>query len=210
MRALLWRKETRLLPAGFSFLRSLRNLWEWWRPSPHTVQWAHRETHSLIKILAHLGVARKNWLVRELSSHAGLRLLEAESETCKTSWNDSGVTPGGDKLSSSTWAHYTSSLVIFFGGGYFFSFIFISWRLITLQYCSGFCHTLTWISHGFTCIPHPNPPSHLPLYPIPLGLSLVIFIADKFSSRWEMESLKNRNKGVWETELILASTELIG
>ena len=26
---------------------------------------------------------------------------------------------------------------------FFFSFIFISWRLITLQYCSGFCHTLT-------------------------------------------------------------------
>ena len=25
----------------------------------------------------------------------------------------------------------------------FFSFIFISWRLITLQYCSDFCHTLT-------------------------------------------------------------------
>ena len=47
---------------------------------------------------------------------------------------------------------------------------FISWRLITLQYCSGFCHTLTWISHGFTCIPHPYPPSHLPLRPIPLGL----------------------------------------
>ena len=52
----------------------------------------------------------------------------------------------------------------------FFSFIFISWRLITLQYCSGFCHTLTWISHGFTCVPHHDPPSHLPLYPIPLGL----------------------------------------
>ena len=57
-------------------------------------------------------------------------------------------------------------LVFFF----FFSFIFIILRLITLQYCSGFCHTLTWISHGFTCIPHPNPSSHLPLYPIPLGL----------------------------------------
>ena len=26
---------------------------------------------------------------------------------------------------------------------FFLSFIFISWRLITLQYCSGFCHTLT-------------------------------------------------------------------
>ena len=32
---------------------------------------------------------------------------------------------------------------------FFFSFIFISWRLITLQHCSGFCHTLKWISHGF-------------------------------------------------------------
>ena len=54
---------------------------------------------------------------------------------------------------------------------FFFPFIFISWRLITLQYCSGFCHTLTWISHGYTCISHPDPPSHLPLHPIPLGLS---------------------------------------
>ena len=53
---------------------------------------------------------------------------------------------------------------------FIFSFIFISWRLITLQYCSGFCHPLTWISHGFTCIPHPDAPSHLPLYPLPLGL----------------------------------------
>ena len=47
---------------------------------------------------------------------------------------------------------------------FFFSFNFISWRLINLQYCSGFCHTLTWISHGFTCIPHPNPlPTSLPI-----------------------------------------------
>ena len=53
---------------------------------------------------------------------------------------------------------------------FFFSFIFISWRLITLQYCSGFFHTLTWISHGFTCVPHPDTSSRLPLYPIPLGL----------------------------------------
>ena len=42
----------------------------------------------------------------------------------------------------------------------FFPFIFITWRLITLQYCSGFCHTLKWISHGVTCILHPYPPSH--------------------------------------------------
>ena len=31
----------------------------------------------------------------------------------------------------------------------FFPFIFIRWRLITLQYCSGICHTLTWISQVF-------------------------------------------------------------
>ena len=37
---------------------------------------------------------------------------------------------------------------IFFRLSFFFSFIFFTWRLITLQYCSGFCHTLTWISHG--------------------------------------------------------------
>ena len=43
---------------------------------------------------------------------------------------------------------------------FFFPFGFISWRLITLQFFSGFCHTLTWISHGFTCVPHPDPPSH--------------------------------------------------
>ena len=53
---------------------------------------------------------------------------------------------------------------------FFFPFIFINWRLITLQYYSGFCHTLTWISHGFTCVPHHDPPSRLPLHPIPLGL----------------------------------------
>ena len=53
---------------------------------------------------------------------------------------------------------------------FIYLFIFISWRLINLQYCSGFCHTLKWISHGFTCVPHPDPPSHLPLHTIPLGL----------------------------------------
>ena len=39
----------------------------------------------------------------------------------------------------------------------FFNF---NWRLITLQYCSVFCHTLAWISHGYTswtAIPPPFP-----------------------------------------------------
>ena len=38
---------------------------------------------------------------------------------------------------------------------FFFSFIY----LFSLQYCSGFCHILTWIRHRYTCVPHPEPTS---------------------------------------------------
>ena len=40
----------------------------------------------------------------------------------------------------------------------FIFLIYVNWRLITLQYCGGFCHTFTWISHGCTCVPILNPP----------------------------------------------------
>ena len=70
----------------------------------------------------------------------------------------------------SLYQSHSSKTTILWHSAFFFPFNFISWRLVTLQYCSGFCHTLTLISHGVTCIPHPNPPSHLPLHPIPLGL----------------------------------------
>ena len=46
---------------------------------------------------------------------------------------------------------------------------YFNWRLINLQYCGGFCHTFTWISHGCTCVPHSDPPSHFPTYTIPQG-----------------------------------------
>ena len=53
------------------------------------------------------------------------------------------------------------------GGGSAFLknlFIYFNWRLMTLQYCSGFCHILTWISHGCTRVPHPeSPPTSLPI-----------------------------------------------
>ena len=41
---------------------------------------------------------------------------------------------------------------------FFCEFTYFNCRLITLQYCSSFCHALTWISHGCTCVPHPEPP----------------------------------------------------
>ena len=146
MIALLWRKVAGLLLAGFGFLRWLRNLPECWRPSPHTMQWSHRKTHSLIKILAHPGVTHKNLPFSDLSSHGGLTLLEAESETRKTSWNDSGVTPGGVKHTRSTWAHYLSSLVT--------------------------------------------------------------FIPDKFSLKWETESLKKRDKAVSESQPLTNTSQI--
>ena len=50
-----------------------------------------------------------------------------------------------------------------------FFFPFLNWRLITLKYYSDFCHTLTSVSHGCTCVPDPEPCSHLPPHPILLG-----------------------------------------
>ena len=50
----------------------------------------------------------------------------------------------------------------------FFNFL----KLIYLFYFTTlywFCHTLTWIRHGCTCVPHPEPCPILPPHPIPLG-----------------------------------------
>ena len=77
--------------------------------------------------------------------------------------------PWGHKESDTTWwlNNNNNYKTMFF----FFSFIFISWRIITLQYCSDFCHTLTWISDGFTCVPHPDPPLPPPSPSHPSGSS---------------------------------------
>ena len=45
-----------------------------------------------------------------------------------------------------------------------FKLIYFNWKLINLQYYSDFCHTLAWISHGCTYVPHPEPPLSPP-YP---------------------------------------------
>ena len=60
----------------------------------------------------------------------------------------------------STWDDHNIVFVFFFNSlkfkkKTFFSFIFISWRLITSQHCSGFCHTLTWI-HNIVNWLHPT------------------------------------------------------
>ena len=72
----------------------------------------------------------------------------------------------------------------------------INWRLVTLQYCGGFCHTLTWISHGCTCIPHSELPSHLPLHPIPLGCPSASVLSALFHAS-EFRVLKQLYKVLW-------------
>ena len=39
---------------------------------------------------------------------------------------------------------------------FFNKFTYFNWRLVTLQYCCGFCHTLTWISHRYTFFDYHN------------------------------------------------------
>ena len=43
--------------------------------------------------------------------------------------------------------------------------ICFNWRIITVQYCDGFCHISTLMSHRYTCVPHilkPHSPPSLP------------------------------------------------
>ena len=72
----------------------------------------------------------------------------------------------GSLLRASQGGPFSHTCILCF---FFFNINLFNWRIIILQYCSGFCHTLTWISHGCTCVPHPEPLSHLLPHPIPLG-----------------------------------------
>ena len=54
-------------------------------------------------------------------------------------------------------------LVYFLAIPFFFSFDFF------FLICSEFCHTLKWNVLEFTCLPHLDTPSHLPLHPLPPG-----------------------------------------
>ena len=99
---------------------------------------------------------------------------------------------------SSRWCHLAiSSSVVPFSScplpvSLYFSFflnlfIEINWRLITLKYCSGFCQTSTWISHGHTWVPHPEPSSSVSC--CKLSLIPVTLIKSTQNSEWLRVSL---------------------
>ena len=68
---------------------------------------------------------------------------------------------------SQTWQWLNNNTVLFKKN----LFIYFNWRIITLQYCDGFCHKLTWISHGYTCVPPSWTSLPLPSPSHPFGLS---------------------------------------
>ena len=47
-----------------------------------------------------------------------------------------------------------------------------------------FCHILTWICHGYICVPHPELPSHLPPHPIPLGHPSAPAPSNQYHGSW--------------------------
>jgi len=98
--------------------------------------------------------------------HIRLPCLSPSPRACSSyvHWLDDAIQPSVFPLSSSSPHAFFFFFLIFV-----FKVIYFNWRPITLQYCSGFCHTLIWISHGCTCVPHPESPSYLPPHPIPLG-----------------------------------------
>ena len=67
---------------------------------------------------------------------------------------------------------------------FFFNFFFI---------CSEFCHTLKWNSHGFTCVPHPDPPSHLPLIVVLICICLIVMLSIFSCACWPSVCLLWRN-----------------
>ena len=60
-------------------------------------------------------------------------------------------------------------LFLWWGNLFLNYLIYFNWRPITLQYCGGFCHSLTWISHRCTYVPPFRSPQCLPPHPISLG-----------------------------------------
>ena len=72
------------------------------------------------------------------------------------------------KLGTEIWD--VSLRAVWLPGRVWVFYSFLNWWIIALQYCDGFCHTSTWISHSYTCVsPHPETPSLFSPHPIPLG-----------------------------------------
>ena len=69
---------------------------------------------------------------------------------------------------------------------FIFKLIYFNWNLIILKYCSIFCHTLIWISHRCTCVPHSKTACYLPPHPIPQGHPSALALS-ALSQAWNLD-----------------------
>ena len=120
-----------------------------------------------------------SYCILHFAKQSPCQLLLDGSEVATPVWarKDERAPPRGNKkknkskINQSFKPFFLNFFFIFYLFIFFVYFFKISWRLITLQYCSGFCHTLTWISLGYACIPHPVLPLPPPSPPNPSGSS---------------------------------------
>ena len=97
------------------------------------------------------------WLTGVLIDCAGLQILIPLSEAIR----DSGAPCELTIKLNFTWNLVLREFLFFFFSWlvYYYYFTILYW----------FCHTSTWIRHRCTCVPNPEPPSHVPPHTIPLG-----------------------------------------
>ena len=80
------------------------------------------------------------------------------------------IWPLANQLLQVSWQIFAGKMLLQPAGGRK-CFLRVHWipKMDFFFICGGFCHTLKRNSHRFTCVPHPDSPSHLPLHPLPLG-----------------------------------------
>ena len=100
-------------------------------------------------------ISTKIWFdgLKGLKQHTVISQFSSSRQNFYQTLRRHGSRSTPKELSSSSWLLLASP-------PFFFYFLFF---LI----CSEFCHTLKWNVLEFTCLPHPDPPSHLPLHPLP-------------------------------------------
>ena len=98
------------------------------------------------------------------TGHIAPGLLEPKDWQCEPLWPHHQSVRGLCRSWPVTLWHHPSPHLTF--SVCFNYFIYFNWRAIILQYCGGFCHTSSWISHECTCVrpilntPPPPSPSH--------------------------------------------------
>ena len=129
--------------------------WDKWKSGSSGRMWWEESTSSVtllpkicILSISQKGDIRCTWIEGYAVGSQSIQVRKAENRQTAPSW----------RRQRAWQLSVTRAFIYLFNKNFFFF------------YCSGFCPTLKWISHGFTCVPHPDPPSHLPLHPIPLGL----------------------------------------